>query len=66
MISVICTIYNAKKYLKQCLDSIINQTYKDIQIVLIDDGSIDGSAVILNEYAQKDKRIKLINQDIEQ
>lgn len=63
MISVICTIYNTRKYLRQCLDSIINQTYKDIQIVLIDDGATDGSDRILNEYAQKDKRIKLIHQD---
>ena len=62
MISVICTIYNTRKYLKKCIESILDQTYNDIQIVLIDDGSTDGSAEILDDYAKRDTRIKLIHQ----
>lgn len=49
-VSVIVPIYNAEKYLRQCLDSIVNQTLKDIEIILIDDGSTDGSANICKEY----------------
>ena len=49
-VSVVVPIYNAEKYLKQCLDSIINQTLKEIEIILIDDGSTDGSADICKEY----------------
>lgn len=49
-VSVVVPIYNAEKYLKQCLDSIVNQTLKDIEIILIDDGSIDGSAEICKQY----------------
>ena len=49
-VSVIVPIYNAEKYLKQCLDSIVNQTLEDIEIILIDDGSTDGSAEICKAY----------------
>ena len=49
-VSVLVPIYNAEKYLKQCLDSVVNQTLKDIEIILIDDGSIDGSAEICKTY----------------
>lgn len=59
-ISVIIPVYNTEKYLKECLDSIINQTLKDIEIICVDDGSTDGSLVILQEYAEKDKRIKIL------
>ena len=48
-------------YLKRCVNSIINQTYKDIEIICINDGSTDNSLEILKEYAQKDNRIKIIN-----
>ena len=61
-ISVIVPVYNVEKYLKRCLDSIINQTFKDIEIICINDGSTDNSGEILNSYAQKDKRIKIIEQ----
>jgi glycosyltransferase involved in cell wall biosynthesis len=61
-ISVIIPIYNSEKYLSDCLESIINQTFKDIEIICINDGSNDKSEKIIKEYAQKDKRIILFNQ----
>ena len=60
-ISVIVPIYNVEKYLRQCLDSIVGQTFNDLEIILINDGSKDGSLEIVNEYAAKDKRIKVID-----
>ncbi len=60
-ISVIIPVYNAEKYLKECLDSVINQTLKDIEIICINDGSNDNSLQILNKYAIKDSRIKVIS-----
>ena len=62
-VSIIIPVYNVEKYLKQCLDSIINQTLKDIEIICIDDGSTDSSLEILREYASKDGRIKVIHQE---
>ena len=62
-ISVIIPVYNVEKYLRQCLDSVINQTLKDIEIICVNDGSTDGSLNILQEYANKDKRIKVISQE---
>ena len=61
-VSVIIPVYNVEKYLRECLDSVINQTLKDIEIICIDDGSTDSSLSILKEYAKKDKRIKIIKQ----
>lgn len=49
-VSVIIPVYNTKKYLRECLDSVVNQTLKDIEIILIDDGSTDGSAEICKSY----------------
>ena len=57
MISVIVPIYNTDKYLSKCLDSILNQTYKDIELILVDDGSTDNSSLICKKYQEKDKRI---------
>ena len=62
MISVIVPIYNAEKYLSKCLDSIINQEFKDIEILCVDDGSTDSSFNIALEYQNKDSRIKLFKQ----
>ena len=62
MISVIVPIYNIERYLPYCLDSIIGQTYKDIEIILIDDGSTDKSPMICDKYANKDKRFRGIHQ----
>ena len=62
-VSVIIPVYNVEKYLAKCLDSVINQTLKDIEIICINDGSTDGSLKILQDYAKKDDRIKVINQE---
>lgn len=62
LISIIVPIYNVEKYLKKCVDSLINQTYKNIEIILVNDGSPDNSALICEEYAKKDKRIVYILQ----
>ena len=61
-VSVIVPVYNVEKYLKRCLDSLVNQTLSDIEIICVNDGSTDGSAQILEEYAKKDNRIKIITQ----
>lgn len=61
-ISIIIPVYNVEKYLRQCLDSIINQTYKNLEIIIVDDWSTDDSGKICDEYAKKDKRIKSIHQ----
>ena len=62
-VSIIIPVYNVQKYLRQCLDSVTNQTLKEIQIICINDGSTDGSTDILEEYAQKDDRILVVNQE---
>lgn len=62
LISVIIPVYNVEAYLKECLDSIIHQTYKNLEIIVVDDGSIDGSWKICDEYANIDRRIKVIHQ----
>lgn len=59
-VSVSVPVYNAEKYLRQCLDSLLNQTLQDIEIVIVNDGSTDGSEAICREYAEKDSRFKLI------
>lgn len=63
LISVIVPVYNTEKYLKRCIESIINQTYKNIEIILIDDGSTDSSSQICDEYAAIDNRIKVIHKE---
>ena len=61
-ISVIIPVYNAEKYLRECLDSVIEQTLQEIEIICVDDGSTDNSLAILKEYTQKDERLKIIEQ----
>lgn len=63
MLSVIVPVYNVEKYLRQCLDSIVNQTYKDLEIVIVNDGSTDNSLSIIKEYAALDNRIKVIDKE---
>lgn len=60
-ISVIVPVYNAKKYLNQCIDSILNQSFSDFELFLVNDGSNDGSKEILDEYAKQDERVKVLH-----
>ena len=61
-ISIIVPVYRAEKYLNACVDSILNQTYSDFELVLIEDGSPDQSGAICDEYAQRDDRVRVIHQ----
>lgn len=62
LVSIIIPVYNPGKHLFRCLASIINQTYRNLEIVLVDDGSTDGSSLVCEEYAANDNRIKVIHQ----
>jgi len=62
MFSIVVPVYNVEKYLSSCLDTIVNQTFDDIEIICVNDGSTDHSLSIIEEYAGFDKRIKIINQ----
>lgn len=62
LISVIVPVYNVEKYLKKCLDSLIHQTWKELEIILVDDGSTDSSGMICDAYAEKDTRIRVVHQ----
>ncbi len=59
-ISVIVPVYNTEKYLRRCMESILNQTFNDFEIILIDDGSTDNSHAVCNQYAKKDSRVRVI------
>lgn len=61
LISIVIPVYNVKEYLVRCLESVINQTYKNIQIILVDDGSTDGSGQVCDSYTKKDARITTIH-----
>lgn len=61
LISVIIPIYNVEKYLDRCVDSIINQTYKNLEIILVDDGSPDNCPKMCDDYAEKDSRIRVVH-----
>ena len=61
MISVIVPVYNVRPYLVRCLDSILSQTFRDLEIILVDDGSTDGSSEICDDYCKKDGRIRVIH-----
>lgn len=61
LISVIIPVFNTGGYLTNCLDSVLNQTYSNLQVIIVDDGSTDGSSNVCDEYAQKDKRVVVIH-----
>ncbi len=65
LISIIVPVYNVEEYIKECIDSIINQDYKNIEVILVDDGSTDMSPQICDEYTKKDNRIKVIHKENE-
>ena len=62
-VSVVMPVYNAERYLREAVESILNQTFTDFEFIIIDDGSTDGSLKILREYADKDPRIRLISRE---
>jgi glycosyltransferase involved in cell wall biosynthesis len=61
LVSIVVPIYNVEKYLRRCIESLLNQTYKHIEILLVNDESTDSSGEICESYAIKDDRIKVIN-----
>ena len=61
LVSIIVPIYNTEEYIDKCVESIINQTYKEIEIILIDDGSTDNSPILCDKWEEKDKRIHVIH-----
>ena len=63
LVSIIVPVYNVEKYLSKCIESLINQTYTNIEILLINDGSTDNSKKICEQFKEKDSRIKLINKE---
>ena len=62
-VSIIVPVYNVEKYIEKCLKSLISQSYKNIEIILIDDGSKDNSGKICDEYKRKDSRIKVVHKE---
>ena len=64
-VSVIVPIYNVENYLRRCIDSVVSQTYKDLEIILVNDGSTDNSGIICKDYIERDGRIIYIEQKIQ-
>lgn len=66
MISIIIPVYNVEKYLAKCIDSILSQTFTDWELILIDDGSIDQSGKICDEYVCKDNRVRVVHKKMKE
>ena len=62
LISIVVPVYNVEGYVRRCFESVTNQTWKDFEVIVIDDGSMDKSGEICDEYAQKDTRFKVFHQ----
>ena len=62
-LSVVIPVYNVEKYLQECVDSVLNQTLKEFELIAVDDGSTDHSGAILDEYQEKDSRITVIHKE---
>ena len=58
LVSIIVSVYNGERYIEECIESVLNQDYKNIELILVDDGSFDSSNVILDKYSLKDKKSK--------
>ena len=65
VVSVVIPVYKTEKYLDRCLESIVNQSYRNLEIILVDDGSPDGCPSICDEWAKNDKRIKVVHKQNE-
>lgn len=63
LISIIASVYKGEKYLRECIESVLEQDYRNIELIMVDDGSPDNSGKILDEYAKKDKRIKVVHKE---
>ena len=62
-VSIIVPVYNAEKTIERCVNSILNQTYKDFELLLLDDGSTDGSGMICDDYAKRDVRVRVCHKE---
>ena len=63
LVSIIVPVYNVEKYIRSCVDSILTQTYENLQVILVDDGTLDNSGKICDEFAKKDNRVTVIHKE---